>query len=255
MKLVLEHVENSINLKIILGIIVISILCFLLLNIFKDFSGDILGVAFFVGPLVISISSFAVARLYWDSEIFGRSYLALSAAFLMYVFGEMIGNIYLADKIGYFEYYVISGFYVMYFPFIIYHLLKNIHFFSPNGVSKNQILFLLLLPLVITGYFYTTISETEQYHLLLFEVITLHMFIFVLELSIFGMLVFRNNILKTTWILIVMGVMLHTLANLWSLYEYIILSSEFDFVHPYNILWITSFMMIIYALIKHKQAL
>lgn len=249
-----EKIENPINSKLLLSIFGISFLFFLFLNIHRDSSREILNIIYFIAPLIISIASFLVARLYWNSEIFGKAYVAMSIAFLMLVFGEISGNVYQITKIWYLE-YLISGFYFMYFPFIIYHLLKNIQFFSPNGISKNKILFLMLLPLIITIYFYSSIYDTDQYQFLVFEVIELHISIFILELGIIGIFIFRNNILKTTWMLIALGVTLDTIADLWSSYEYIFLSNEFNFLHPYNVFWITSFMIIIYALIKHKQAL
>ncbi len=254
MKIEPEKIENPINFKILLSVIGISILFFLLLNLYKDTSRTILDITYFIGPLVISITSFLVARLYWDSEIFGKAYIAMSAAFLMLVFGEITGNIYLITEIGYLE-YLISGFYFMYFPFIIYHLIKNIQFFSPNGISRNKILFLMFSPLIITLYFYSSISNTEELQFLVFDVIELHVSIFILELGIFGIFIFRNNILKTTWVLIAIGVTLDTIADIGLSYDYVFLSNEFNFVHPYNVLWITGFMIIMYALIKHKQAL
>ena len=77
----------------------------------------------------------------------------------------------------------------------------------------------------------------------------------ILELAILGMIIFRNNILNTTWVIIALGIFLDTLADVWESYELVVFSKGFDFTHTYNVLWIASFMMIVYALFKHKKAL
>lgn len=252
MKPLIEKDGNSINYKILLFITICSVFFFLALNAFKEYAPVILDVLYFVVPLIISLFSFFIAKLYWDSEIFGRSYFALGIAFFSLVLREIIWHIYTLTKIWQLE-YVIQGFYFIFYLFLIYHLLKNIQYFLPIDTSKIRIFFLILLPQIVLVGIFSNIYFVKQF--LILEILEIHLSVLILELAILGMIIFKNNILNTTWVVILLGLFLDTLANIWQSYEFVVFSKEFDFVHVYNMLWIASFMMIVYALFKHKKAL
>lgn len=119
--------------------------------------------------------------------------------------------------------------------------------------SKIKIILLMLLPQIMIVTMFSNIYSEKQF--LITEIIEIHLSILILELAILGMIIFRNNILNTTWSLILIGLFLDTLADIWESYELIVFSKVYDFTHVYNMLWIASFMIIAYALFKHKKAL
>ncbi len=72
-----------------------------------------------------------------------------------------------------------------------------------------------------------------------------------LGLAILGAVVFRHSILKEVWLLLVIGILVWCIGDIW--YAYTEVFEAFSNTHPTNTLWMVSFMIIIYALYKHKK--
>jgi len=75
----------------------------------------------------------------------------------------------------------------------------------------------------------------------------------ILSLAILGSSVFRTSELGNVWLILVVGIFIFTVADVW--YYYLELFGEFTYVHPTNTLWVLSFLMIIYALYKHLKTI
>ena len=73
----------------------------------------------------------------------------------------------------------------------------------------------------------------------------------VLAFAGIGASVFRNSILGKVWLLLAVGIFLSTVADVW--YAYSEIFETFDASHPMNTVWVASFMLIGYALYKHKK--
>jgi hypothetical protein len=72
-----------------------------------------------------------------------------------------------------------------------------------------------------------------------------------LALAVLGAFVFRRSVLKEVWLLLVIGIFIWTVGDIW--YVYTELFEAFDNTHPTNTLWMASFMVVIYALYKHQK--
>ena len=253
-KTVPDKIESVIELKALLLILSCSILFGIYLLISEN-AETISNIIYFICPLSVSIGSILLARLYWDSEIFYRSYIALGIGFSMWVAGEVTGHIYQTTQIEELK-FVIKIFYLSFFPFAIYHIQKNIRYFCSYKISKIKIIGLILFPMIISFYFYFDVSGAKDENLYdIFNSLTIFMSIIIVELSALGIYILRKNILKSTWQIITMGLLLNAIADIWYLYEVQILLNNFELIHVYNVFWVTSFMLIIYALIKHQKVL
>jgi hypothetical protein len=214
-----------------------------------------------------AIFSFWVAKKYWGSTVFGRAYLALGIGYAFYTAGDSLWYVYevilqeapypsLAD-IGYFGFY----------PFAIYHLRTNIHYFK-NKLEKRQKIILLAIPIgscIIysfftlllvdssAGIFHTVISlqEINPIEFLIgfaYIAATTTTFSFALV----GAQVFHFGKLGSAWGLLLLGIALNTVADYY--YYYSENFGEYLRSNPVHGIWLASTMIICYALYKHVKA-
>ncbi|MGI0069588.1 MAG: hypothetical protein ACREAN_04955, partial [Nitrosopumilaceae archaeon] len=102
-----------------------------------------------VTAFIAAIACFAIAKRYWNSEVFGKSYLALGFGMIMNVFGE--GIYYVLQLQGQVPSPSISDWASLsFYPLAFYHLTKNISFFKPT-IKKTTKLFVILMPIIVTG--------------------------------------------------------------------------------------------------------
>ena len=269
-----EKLENSINLKIVL-LIVGAIVCFSIANsmepkdntkfTFFDFS-------YLTSFGVAAVFGIFIAKRYWGSKIFGRSYLSLSLGYACYFIGSLTWYIYavIYQVQNPYPYYPDIA-YFSFFPFVIYHLRKNIHYFKPK-LEKKQKINLIIIPIGITLFFtfvtlvpidatggilnlkllpapvhdqtfYTTTATSISYVIL----DTL-----VLSSTLLGAQIFRNAALGSAWGLLLVGLTLYTVADL--LY-YHFMAFGIDVSNNINGLWVGGAIVVCYALYKHKSFL
>jgi len=74
-----------------------------------------------------------------------------------------------------------------------------------------------------------------------------------LAFAILGASVFRHSLLKEIWLLLVIGIFLWMLADVW--YYYMEIFEAYYSSHPVNTMWMASFLLIIYSLYKHHKVL
>jgi len=94
--------------------------------------------------------AFWVAKRYGKSKVFGRAYLSLAIGYAFYFLGDMLWYVYQA---GYqvsnpYPYWPDLGYFGFY-PFAIYHLRTNVHFFKKK-LSQHQKILLVILPAGVT---------------------------------------------------------------------------------------------------------
>ena len=269
-----ENLQNSVNLKILL-LIVGSIICFEIASFmvpqdskkftFFDFS-------YLVSFGVAAIFGIFISKRYWGSNVFGKSYLSLSLGYACYFIGSLVWYIYAVvyQVENPYPYYPDIA-YFAFFPFIIYHLYKNIHYFKPK-LTKKQKTHLIIIPIGITSIFtfitvvpmdvtdgisnfkilpmpdhdqtfYTTTITSVSY-VVLDSVI--------LSGTVVGAQIFRKAALGSAWGLLLLGLVLYTFADL--IYYYFE-AFDLDVSNYMQGLWVASAMVVCYALYKHKSFL
>lgn len=217
-----------------------------------------------------AIFGFWATKRYWGSSVFGRAYLSLAIGYAFYTAGDATWYVYevvlqqapypsLAD-IGYFGFY----------PFAIYHLRKNIHYFK-RKLDKRQKIILVAIPIgssiiyaffslmiidISAGLFHGTIaSDINQINPveflvgLAYIVATTTVFAYV----IVGVQVFYYGKLSSAWCLLAIGIGLNTFADYF--YYYSENFGEFSRSNPIHGLWIASTMVVCYALYKHVKTI
>ncbi len=74
-----------------------------------------------------------------------------------------------------------------------------------------------------------------------------------LPLAGFEALVFRGGLLGAVWALLLFGVLVFTIADVWHYYLEVV--GEHHLLHPVNLFWHISDWIVIYALYKHSKAI
>ena len=205
----------------------------------------------FAFPLSGAIAAFFVAKRYKNSEVFGKAYFALGMGMLMNFLGEV--SFYILERMDQVTYPSISDvFYLAFYPFAFYHLAKNIRFFKPNvNVGIKALIVVIPISLIATYSIlsYEKIGETNSdYFYGLSYVLGSSV---LLGAAVFGAIIFKQGVLGTAWLVLVIGISLLTLGDNW--YSYLETFSEYDSTHPVNLLWYAGYMVIAYALYKHQD--
>ena len=203
--------------------------------------------------LVAAIVGFVIAKRYWKSNIFGTSYLALASGMLCNALAERI--YYFLDQQGQVPSPSIADWiWLAFYPLTFYHLARNINFFKPKIRLPVKAL-IVLIPIAITGVYAFLEYGQEQsadttFFLGLAYIVGSSV---ILSGAILGAIIFRQGTLGTPWLLLTIGIILTTVGDNW--YSYIDMYNQYVYSHPLNLLWYGGYLVIAYALYKHKKVL
>lgn len=203
-------------------------------------------------PLV-AIFSFIVARRYWSSEVFRNTYLSLGLAYVMSTIGNIIWNI--QTNIFHTDPYpsISDIFYFAYYPFAVYHLLKNGMYFKRKLEHRTKIWLCVppVIILILYAYFsnQADVNDFDFWYGMIFVAADG----VVLSFIILGFQVFRKSILGPVWGLLLVGILIYMVADVW--YYHLAIFDLYDSKHFINMLYMLSPMIVIYALYKHLKTI
>ena len=252
-----QGLEQSLDYRM-LGLIIGLGVCFqlsLLFGLVAPISGefDTAELIPMITPLIPSIFGFLVARRYWGSQVFGRTYFALGLAYLMIFIGEIVWSYYqvVLQEDPYPS--IADVFFFAFYPLAIYHLARNSFYFKRKLDISTKI-WLTMIPIVIVSVYSYLVLESggltfDFYYGLIFVAATS----VSLSFAILGASVFRYSVLKTVWLLLVLGIMINSIADVW--YYYLEIFGQYDEKHVVNSMWIAGFMIVAYALYKHRKTI
>ncbi len=214
-----------------------------------------------------SIFAFWVAKKYWGSTVFGRAYLALGIGYAFYTAGDTLYLFYesVMQEVPYPSFAEIG--YFAWYPFAIYHLRTNIHYFK-RKLDKRQKITLLAIPVgsciiysfftlllvdASAGIFNTVVSSQEiDQTVVMLGLTYIAATTTVFSFAIVGLQVFQSGKLSAAWGLLFVGIALNTVADYY--YYYSENFGEFLRSNPVNGIWLASSMIICYALYKHVKS-
>lgn len=214
-----------------------------------------------IGTFTYGLSCFAagiaaifVTRRYWGSEVFGKTYLSLSIAFILLGAGDLTYIYYdwYTDEAPYPS--LADVFFLLFYPFAAFHLVKNIKYFKKDLKVGPKIAIPALAILIVGVFAYMSYDLIEEepfdfYFGLLFVLASAVIF----ALAILGAAVFRDSILGTAWLLLAAGIFAFTIADVW--YYYLEIVDGYTGDHFVNTLWVLGNAVIVYALYKHRKTI
>jgi len=205
-------------------------------------------------PLAVGIAGIYVGKRYGGSQIFGRAYTALGIGFIFYFMGEITWYYY-ETVLEIYPYPSLADvFYLAFYPFLIFHLIVHIRYFKRKTDDSTKILFIVLAASFVMFYAHTTIQDYQEINAeFLLGLAYVILAASLLSLAIHGAIVFNQSVLSGVWVLLMIGILMYSLADLW--YYYLEWFEMYTGVHAVNSLWIFGFLIILYALIKHEKTI
>jgi len=256
-----ENLKNPINYKILVLIFAGALTFQSILYFIPESESEkydlIISIVSFVNPLATSIASFVIWRRYGGTLVFGRAYFFLGMAYFMVFSAELTYLIY--DLVLNIDPYpsIADVFFFALYPFTLIHLILNIKFFKLKILqTEKKLLFIIPIFIIITYVLSSILSangNAEDYisfdffYGLIFAIgsgITL-------SFAILGAKIFREGALGTVWLLLVIGILVNTIGDVW--YYHLEIFGEYDLMHPVNIFWYSSYWLMVYALYRHKE--
>ena len=217
-------------------------------------------------PLAVSVYSFVISRLYGGSKVFGRSYFAFGLGYFLIFLTELL-YVYYYDISGQdvpeiADYFLMTSYFLL-----LTHLIINIRYFSEN-LSTTQKAVIILTPAIIVPVYsllvlgnvldsdyaeaeipYGLLGNVSYYY---YSVILVFLSSLTMGFAIVGFSLFRQTVLFTSWLLILVGISVSTIGDLVYHYVEILGGNWFESV---TTLWIASNMIMLYALYRHQRAI
>lgn len=271
-----EKLGSPINFKIIAIIVGIVVGFHFLVNYLAEVdvyasTSDVLIYGFsMIIPLSVSAFAFLTSRRYSGALVYSKAYVVLGVAFMLMFFAELTYFIYeqFLDLDPYPS--IADIFFFVFYPLIVIYLIINLKFFAPK-ISKSGIALITGMPIIVTAtYVYLIISpyaiDTGLASYDIFEIIEdygsfdfYYGIIFIsaasvtLGLSIHTAKIFRGGLIGTAWLILVIGIILNLFGDTW--YYYSEVTTGYLLSDPVNLCWYSAYLLILYALYKHKKAL
>ena len=248
-----ERLVTTINYKVLLLIFGFVIGFQIYVSLITEDNADIVTAAVSItNPLAASAAGFYVAKKYHNSEVFGKSYLVLAIGLLSMGLGEVTYAYY--DFVLEVDAYpsIADVFFFGFYPLAFYHITKNVKFFKAKIDIKTKIL-VVILPISITGlYSYLSLQQIGEANFdYFYGLIFISASSIVLAAAILGARTFRQGLLGVAWLVLVLGILLTTVGDVW--YYYLETFEQYTLIHPVNLFWYASYWVITYALYKHQN--
>jgi hypothetical protein len=203
-------------------------------------------------PLAASAIGFYVARKYSNSLVFGKSYLVLALGLLSMGLGEATYAFY--DLVLEEDPYpsIADVFFFGFYPLAFYHIFKNVRFFQAKIGNLTKAL-IVILPISIVGiYSSLSFQQIGEFNFdYFYGLIFISSSAVVLTAAILGARVFRQGMLGVAWLVLLIGILLTTIGDVW--YYYMETFEQYTLIHPVNLFWYASYWVIFYALYKHQK--
>lgn len=247
-----ERLTTSINYKVLLLIFGFIIGLQISLSSISEENADLLITSISViNPLVASAAGFYVAKKYHDSNVFGKSYFALAMGLLCFGLGELTYVYYFFINEDPYP-SIADVFFFGFYPLAFYHIAKNVRFFKAKIDIPTKIL-VVILPISITGlYSYLSLQQIGEANFdYYYGLVFISASSIVLAAAILGARTFRQGLLGVAWLVLVIGILLTTVGDVW--YYYLETFEQYTLIHPVNLFWYASYWVITYALYKHQN--
>ena len=247
--------KGSIGLKAIIIVVIVAIAHQYYIMEFPD--DEEMTVATFslsIASFAAAITSFSVSKRYWGSAVFGKTYLALAISFCFIIAGDLTYIYYdwYTDEAPYPS--IADGFFLLFYPFAAYHLIRNIRYFKKNLGGGPKIGIPVLSGIFVVAFALMTFdlmneAPVEFYLGLVFVLCSAT----ILGLAFLGAAVFKDSVLGPAWLVLASGIFVYSVSDLW--YYSLELEDGYTGDHFVNTLWVLGLSLVTYALYKHKKTI
>lgn len=251
-----QVLQTNINLKV-LGLILAGVIAFQAFFYFASEFEEVEDIASYLSmstPLLVAGGSIFIASRYGMSQVFGKSYLLFGIAYFLVFLAEV--TYYAYDIIYEIDPYpsIADVFFFSLYPLLALHIVINLRFFRNKTSLKQKAVFIAIPIIIISIYSIAFLEEIGEPNFdYFYGVIFVSGTSVVLSLAALGAIVFRGGLLGIAWLLLLIGVFIFAIGDVW--YYYLEIFGEYDLHHPVNLFWYASDWIIVYALYKHSKAI
>ena len=246
--------KRGLNYKVLLLIAALAVIYQTFNYMLPETEGELspIDIVFTMSIATCAVASFIVSKRYDHSAVFGQAYLALGIAFTAYAIGDIIYN-FQTTVLKIDPYPSIADiFFFAQYPFIIFHLIRNIKFFRRkiNRVTKIWLAAIPVALVLLYSYFtfqHEGYSLFDYYYGLPFVAASATS----LSFAVLGIQVFRQSLLANVWSLLAVGIFLNTLGDMN--YYYLEIFGLYTRTHFVNVLWFVAPLIITYSLYRHYK--
>lgn len=250
-EIVPDKLVSSINYKV-LAIIGVAVLGFHFLVNNAEESDQLVYIFSMSIPASVAVFGFIVAKRYQGTLVYAKAYNMLAIAFLFMLFAEITYFVY--EQFLDLEPYpsIADVFFFVFYPMIILYLIINLRFFAPK-FSKFGILTITGIPIIATlTYLSLTLEDFGSFDFF-YGIIFVSAASITLGLAIYAASIFRGGLVGTAWLVLVLGITINLIGDVW--YYYIEVIESYSLGHPVNLCWYSAYLLILYALYKHKTSI
>ena len=254
-EIVPDKITNPINIYVVIGILAAGSGIFVVFNLTsEDDSGILASVLSITIAAGVAVSAFIVSKQN-ETGILRKSYFLLGCGFTSYVLAELL--YYTFDLVLGIEAYpsIADIFFFALYPFILGHLILNIKYFS-NSYSNLEKVWIPAIPvLALTVYVILSMGVPDAE--LNFDFYYGFLFVsgasITLSFTIVGASIFRQGTLGAVWLLLVIGLMINAMGDVW--YYHLEIFGQYYDAHPVTTVWFVANLFMIYALCKHLKTI
>jgi len=246
-----EKLGSPVDYKILIIIGAIVIGFHILVNTTEQSDMLVYGFSMLI-PASVATFAFITAKRYAGTLVYSKAYIMLGIAFVLMFGGEFTYYVY--EQILKADPYpsIADVFFFTFYPMLILYLVINMKFFAPK-ITKFGLVIITGIPITITStYLYLTISDFGSFDFY-YGIIFVAAASITLGLTINTALIFRGGLIGTAWLLLVIGIMIDVIGDTW--YYYIETYDGYTLGDPVNLCWYSAYLLILYALYKHKKSL
>ena len=207
-----------------------------------------------LGSLAAAIMSFIISKRYWGSKVFGKAYLSLAISFCFIIAGDLTYIYYdwYTEEAPYPS--IADVFFLLFYPFAAYHLVKNINYFKKDLGAAPKIGVIVLTGALVASFAFLSIDLIEEAPLDFYLGLT---FVLassgILALALLGAIIFRQSVLGAAWLALAAGIFIYTVSDVW--YYYLEMIDSYSGEHLVNTLWVLGLSAVTYGLYKHKKTI
>ena len=253
MSLLYQEIKRSYRAPLVIFVLAAVIMFGLKSRIGIFESSTVFDVLIFVLPLSACIASFAVSKRYGRSKVFGRSYFLLGCGFFATFLGEFLYFLYgtaLEESVL----DLFDNLFLVSFVFTAAHMIINIRYFAERFEFYQKAILVFLPVFIVAVYSYLVyLNSLELNYGFFFNLVFVCAAAINLGLVVVGFSLFRHTVLFSAWFLLLVGFFIGTLGDLEYRY-YNTFGADF-LGNNSTVFWLTSFMILVYALYKHQKSM
>lgn len=214
-----------------------------------------IGILLITTSLAVSVSCFAVSKIYGYSRIFGMSYLILGAGYFFSFLGEL-SFVYYVDLLGEESAPVLGemSFLILYVMILI-HMAINIRYFADRLLPYQKILSFAIPAAMILSYAYLVFDAGNvDYFELPYSFAAVSLSSLTVSFAVVGFTLFKKSALVIAWFLLLTGMFSGAVGDMAN--YYLVASGDIASISNYSTtLWIASNAIMVYALYRHQKTI